>query len=97
MEQSYPQSYTADYPISAAAQQEQTQALTNNVAAMVFFAVLGVVAGVLAFIAARARRKPKTARERFMELVENGRVMGAQLAEQIGAGVRDGFERIRNR
>ena len=97
MEQSYPQSYTANYPTSAVAEHEQTQALTNNVAAMILFAALGVVAGVLAFIAARARRKPKTARERFMELVENGRVLGAQLAEQIGADVRDRFERIRNR
>ena len=97
MEQSFPQDYPSTYSPATATMEEQAPALPNNIAAVALFTVLGVVAAVVTFIAARARRKPKTARERLMELVEEGRVFGTQMAERIGTGVRDGIERIRNR
>ncbi|MCC7207990.1 MAG: hypothetical protein IT323_11835 [Anaerolineae bacterium] len=99
MEQSYSRDYstTSGYATSAIHDVEKEEQLPNNVAAVALFAALGVVAAVLTFFAARARRKPKTARERLMELVENGRVLAAQIAEQVKTGVRDGVERIRNR
>lgn len=97
MEQTYPRDYSTGFTTSAASQDVPAEQMPNNVAAVIFFATLGVIAAVLTFFAARARRKPKTARERLMELVESGRVFGMQFAEKVKTGVRDGVERIRNR